>query len=270
MVQAGMVDAFTEEVFVGNPAAVVLLPPDHRRDDVWVQAVAAEFNLSETAFVVPATDGQYDLRWFTPTAEVELCGHATLAAAHWLWETGHATADLLTFRTASGPLHAHRSTLGITLDFPLVPIEDRTPLPGVDAVLRGLDVEYLGQTGQDARIERNAVVLLGPVGLRGLQPDLHALAQLPVGGLIVTAPGDREGVDFISRYFAPAVGIDEDPVTGSAHCTLADYWSERLGRTELVARQVSARGGTIRLRRDGDRVLLTGRAVIVWDGALRC
>lgn len=232
--------------------------------------MAAEFNLSETAFVVPATDGQYDLRWFTPTAEVELCGHATLAAAHWLWEMGHATADLLTFRTASGPLRAHRSTLGITLDFPLVPIEDRTPLPGVGAALGGLDLEYLGQTGQDTRMERNAVVLLRPADLRGLRPDLQAVAELPVGGLIVTAPGDRGGVDFISRYFAPAIGIAEDPVTGSAHCTLVDYWSGRLERTELVARQVSARGGTIRLRLDGDRVLLTGRAVIAWDAALRC
>lgn len=269
MVKAGVVDAFTEDVFGGNPAAVVLLPDD-RRDDGWMQAVAAEFNLSETAFVMPSADGRYGLRWFTPTAEVELCGHATLAAAHWLWETGGATADQLTFRTASGPLRAQRSTLGITLDFPLVPIADRTPLPGLDTALGGLDAEYLGQTGQETRLERNAVVLLRPADLRGLRPDLRAIADLPVGGLIVTAAGDRAGVDFISRYFAPAAGIDEDPVTGSAHCTLIDYWADRLERTEFVARQVSARSGTIRLRQRGGRVLLTGRAVTAWDADLRC
>ncbi len=269
MVEAGVVDAFAEDVFGGNPAAVVLLP-DEQRDDAWMQAVAAEFNLSETAFIVPSVDGQYDLRWFTPTAEVELCGHATLAAAHWLWETGHTTADRLTFHTASGPLGAHRSTHGITLDLPLVPIEDRTPLPGLEVAFGGLETEYLGQTGQEAPMERNAVVLLHAADLRGLRPDLRAIAHLPVGGLIVTAPGDRDGVDFISRYFAPAVGIDEDPVTGSAHCTLIEYWAGRLRRTELVARQVSVRGGTIRLRQQGDRVLVTGRAVTAWDAELRC
>lgn len=268
MVRAGVVDAFTDEPFGGNPAAVVHLD-EGARDERWLQAVAAEFNLSETAFLRPQGDAEYGLRWFTPAAEVELCGHATLAAAHRLWEAGLEDADTLTFHTASGPLQATRSPHGITLDFPAVPIADDREVPGVVEALGGDDLDYLGQTGQARARERNGVVLASPDIVRALNPDLRAIADLPLGGVIVTAAGDEDGVDMVSRYFAPAIGIDEDPVTGSAHCTLGPYWAERLGRPELVAHQASPRGGRLRVVVDGDRVLLTGRAVSVADVELR-
>lgn len=266
MFEAGIVDAFTTNVFGGNPAAVVHL--HERRNDEWLQAVAAEFNLSETAFVSSRANGEFDLRWFTPTTEVELCGHATLAAAHWLWENGYTESDEVSFRTASGPLTAQRSPRGITLDFPLVPIEDRTPLPGLGAALGDVDMEYVGQTGHQVQRERKALVVLSASDLRTLRPDFRAIARLRVGGVIVTAPADQDGVDFLSRYFAPSAGVNEDPVTGSAHCTLITYWDDRLKRNDLSAFQASARGGHIHLKTTGQRVLLTGRAVSVADVVL--
>ena len=262
--RAGLVDAFTDRPFRGNPAAVVLLDSDPPADD-WLQALAAEFNLSETAFVQPLSDAAYRLRWFTPTTEVELCGHATLAAAHWLRHTGLDDAPVVVFHTISGALTASWSPTGITLDLPAIPVAVDGPLAGATEALGGAGLRYLGHTGQSNVSERNAVCLGSAATVRELQPDMRAVAALPVGGVIVTAPGDEDGVDFVSRYFAPAAGIEEDPVTGSAHCTLGPYWAEELGRTTLTAYQASSRGGWLRVAVDGGRVLLTGQAVTTAD-----
>jgi predicted PhzF superfamily epimerase YddE/YHI9 len=265
---AAVVDAFTSRAFAGNPAAVVLLEED--RPDGWLQSVGAEFNLSETAFLRARDDGAWDLRWFTPTTEVELCGHATLASAHWLFERGIAAGETARFASPAGPLAAQRGAGGrVTLDFPFVPLADDTPLPGLAEALGDVPFTYLGRTGQDDPLEHNGLVLVEPSVLRDLQPDREALIALPVGGLIVTAAGDVADVDFLSRYFAPKIGIDEDPVTGSAHCTLIDYWSARLGRDDARALQVSSRGGELEVRRQGERVSLTGAAVTVFEGSLR-
>lgn len=264
-IRAGLVDAFTDRPFRGNPAAVVLLDSEAPADD-WLQALAAEFNLSETAFVQPLGNATYRLRWFTPTTEVELCGHATLAAAHWLRHTGLDDATDVVFHTASGALTATWSPpAGITLDLPAIPIAVDLPLAGITEALGGAGLRYLGHTGQSNPRERNAVCLGSAATVRELEPDMRAVAALPVGGVIVTAPGDEDGIDFVSRYFAPAAGIDEDPVTGSAHCTLGPYWAEELGRTTLRAFQASSRGGWLRVVVDGGRVLLTGHAVTTAD-----
>ena len=278
-VEASVVDAFTSEPFRGNPAAVVLLPAGGADDDGWMQRVAAEFNLSETAFVRPRDDGSWQLRWFTPATEVALCGHATLAAAHVLLErklapdTGEG-APRMTFRTRSGDLGATTDGEGrVVLDFPLRPPTGREPVPGLDAVL-GVPHTFVGTTVESDPTEHNALVVVAPGVLLGTPPDLAALAALPLAGLIVSArpdPADAafDGVDVISRYFAPAVGIPEDPVTGSAHCTLVDHWAAELGRERLRFRQVSARGGDLLVTRSGGRVLLAGHAVTAWDVTLR-
>jgi PhzF family phenazine biosynthesis protein len=255
------VDAFADSVFAGNPAAVCLLGGPAEAG--WMQSVASEMNLSETAFVEPRAAG-YGLRWFTPVAEVGLCGHATLASAHILYETGQAEpAEPVCFDSVSGPLTGRREDGLLVLDFPARPAGPVPAPPGLLAAL-GVDrAEWTGQAKDDLM-----VVLAREEEVTGLRPDTVALAGYGTRGIIVTAPASRPGADFVSRFFAPGVGIAEDPVTGSAHCTLAPYWAQRLGRPQLTGYQASARGGTVRVRVDGDRVLLAGRAVTVFSGEL--
>jgi len=255
------VDAFADSVFAGNPAAVCLLagPAEAR----WMQSVASEMNLSETAFVEPQAAG-YGLRWFTPVAEVGLCGHATLASAHVLYETGLAEpSGRVRFDSVSGPLTARREDGLLVLDFPARPAGPAPAPPGLLAALGVDSAEWTGQAKDDLM-----VVLGREEEVTGLRPDTVALAGYGTRGIIVTAPAARPGADFVSRFFAPGVGIPEDPVTGSAHCTLAPYWAQRLGRPQLTGYQASARGGTVRVRVEGDRVLLAGRAVTVFSGEL--
>jgi len=253
------VDAFTSQAFRGNPAAVCLL--DGERDAQWMQNVATEMNLSATAFLLP-TDAGFSLRWFTPAIEVALCGHATLASAHALWEeqildTG-ATAR---FHTKSGLLTAVRNSDWIELDFPATP-EERSDAP--EGLLESLGVEHPVYVG------RNKFDYLVEVGsedqVRALDPDHAQLRKIPARGVIVTSRS--QDYDFVSRFFAPGSGIDEDPVTGSAHCCLTPYWSARLGKTEMIAYQASSRGGIVRVRLAGDRVKLGGQAVTVLRGNL--
>jgi PhzF family phenazine biosynthesis protein len=255
------VDAFTDRPFHGNPAAVCWLELEASTD--WMQAVAAEMNLSETAFVRKLDRG-HELRWFTPEVEVDLCGHATLAAAHALWTSG-IVSDLepFHFQTRSGLLTATRASDWIELDFPALAIEEATPVEGLLAAL-GIDTPlFVGQTRFDT-----LVVIESAQQLRSLSPDFTSLARVRTRGIIVTSPSNDPQYDFQSRFFAPAVGINEDPVTGSAHCCLAPYWSERLGKKVLVAYQASKRGGFLRLQVNGDRVILGGQAVTVWQGEL--
>jgi PhzF family phenazine biosynthesis protein len=255
------VDAFTDNVFAGNPAAVCLLggPAEPR----WMQSVAGEMHLSETAFVEPRAAG-YGLRWFTPVAEVGLCGHATLASAHILYETGLAApAEPVRFDSVSGPLTARREDGLLLLDFPARPAGPAPAPPGLLAALGVASPVWTGHGEDDVM-----VVLAREEEVTGLRPDTVALAKLDTRGVIVTAPASRPGADFVSRFFAPAVGVAEDPVTGSAHCTLAPYWAQRLGRPDLTGYQASARGGTVRVRVEGERVLLAGRAVTVFSGHL--
>jgi PhzF family phenazine biosynthesis protein len=255
------VDAFTDSAFAGNPAAVCLL--DGPADPRWMQRLAAEMNLAETAFVEPR-DGGYLLRWFTPVVEVALCGHATLASAHVLFETRLAAAgEPVTFESASGPLAARLDDGAIVLDFPATPASQEDPPPGL---LDALGVEAPVWTG---RAPEDFLVVVGTEDeVLGIRPDPARLLVVGTRGTIVTAPASRPGADFVSRFFAPAVGIPEDPVTGSAHCTLAPYWCGRLGRTELTGYQASPRGGTVRVRAAADRILLAGHAVTVLAGEL--
>jgi predicted PhzF superfamily epimerase YddE/YHI9 len=259
------VDAFTGEPFAGNPAAVCLLSGGE--DPEWMQAVAAEMNLSETAFLHPGGEpGRYRLRWFTPAVEVELCGHATLASAHVLWSEGLAgTGQPLRFDTASGPLAARPGEDGtIWLDFPATPAEPAGPPAGLLDALGGGPARFVGRSRFDYLVE-----LEDEAAVRGLAPDVRRLGELGCRGVIATAAAEGAGgYDFVSRFFAPGAGIDEDPVTGSAHCTLGPYWADRLGRAELTGHQASARGGQVRVRPRGDRVLLGGRAVTVLRGQL--
>jgi PhzF family phenazine biosynthesis protein len=257
-----VVDAFASGPFGGNPAAVVL---DHG-DDRWMQQVAAEMRHSETAFVRPGADGGFDLRWFTPEVEVDLCGHATLASAHVLFETGRAApGTTVRFRTRSGELRAeHGGAEGITLDFPVaIPVAEQ-PIPALFDALGLAPGEMLRTDGQFFMC-----VVDDAATVRALAPDFAKLRALrDVRGVYVTAPGDG-GYDIVSRCFAPGVGIDEDPVTGSMHCVLVAYWAPRLGRDELRAFQASARGGEMTVMQKGDRALLTGRATTVLAGELR-
>jgi predicted PhzF superfamily epimerase YddE/YHI9 len=274
--RAAVVDAFTDRAFAGNPAAVVLVPPDASPTPEWMQQVAAEFGLSETAFVVPMGAAQYRLRWFTPSIEVELCGHATLATAHWLLEQGLETGRM-SFRTMSGWLHADGRPGQVTITLPIVPLADTRAPEGFDQAMGFLSYELIGFTGQSEALQRNAMVLVDPLDLRDVQLNLRRLAQLPLGGVIVTAPADEpaaaKGVDVLSRYFAPALGIDEDPVTGSAHSTLAVYWCRQLGRRSFRAAQLSPRGGVLDVvldhRGDEPVVHLSGGAVTMMDVQLR-
>lgn len=256
-----VVDAFTDTAFSGNPAAVCVL--DSEPDTAWMRNVSAEMNLSETAFVIPQADG-FGLRWFTPTIEVDLCGHATLATAHVLWETKILDAAApARFHTRSGRLTAAREDGWIALDFPAEPAEV-VDVPV--ALADGLDSEprWTGRNRWDYLVE-----LDGEGVVRGLAPDFTRLMALKTRGIIVTARSETPGIDFVSRFFAPRAGIDEDPATGSAHCALAPYWAERLGRDRLEALQVSRRGGHLKVRNAGDRVGIAGQAVTVWTGEIR-
>jgi PhzF family phenazine biosynthesis protein len=257
-----LIDAFTDAPFRGNPAAVCWL--GQPAPDSWMQALATELNQAETAFLVPEGDW-FRLRWFTPVAEVDLCGHATLASAHFLWTTGRlARPEIARFETRSGRLTATATAGGgITLDFPAsVPV----PVDPPPSLLSTLGVAT-GATWSNRAAQPDLLVLLDrAVEVRSLNPDLVALKRIDARGVIVTAPGDQPGIDFVSRFFAPRFGVDEDPVTGSAHCSLAPFWAARLGRTELVGFQASRRGGVVRTRLDGDRVKLTGHAVTVVTG----
>jgi predicted PhzF superfamily epimerase YddE/YHI9 len=254
------VDAFTDKPFSGNPAAVCVLPEP--REERWMQDVAREMNLSETAFLVRQGD-EFSLRWFTPTVEVELCGHATLASAHVLWENGLLRPDeTARFYTKSGLLTALRRGDWIELDFPAKPAEPASPPEGLGYALRA-EMKYVGRSQFDYLIELDSEETV-----RDLKPDFTLLKTIPVRGVIVTSRATTEGYDFVSRFFAPGSGVDEDPVTGSAHCSLGPFWSPRLGKDALVARQVSARGGVVRVRLAGDRVILGGQAVTVLRGEL--
>ncbi len=255
------VDSFTEEAFKGNPAGVCLL--EKSVDETWMQHVAAEMNVAETAFALRRPDGEFDLRWFTPAVEVELCGHATLATAHVLWETGilpHETQAR--FHTASGLLTADRVEDRIELDFPANP---PNPIDPPDGLLDSLGVAAITieQTRFDYLVE-----VSDADAVRGATPDFRRLRKLGVRGAMITARSDDERFDFISRFFAPGAGIDEDPVTGSAHCALAPYWATKLGRDELIGFQASSRGGVVRCRVAGDRVRLGGHAVTILRGEL--
>lgn len=253
------VDAFAQGPFRGNPAAVCLLAA--ARPAKWMQAVAAEMNLSETAFVTPAADG-FRLRWFTPAVEVDLCGHATLASAHVLWSEGLVpAADDLRFHTRSGVLTARQVGAGIELDFPARLAKPCKAPAGLARAL-GAAVRSVGRNQDDYLVE-----LASERAVRDLTPDLAALARLPVRGVIVTARAARR-YDFVSRFFAPAVGVPEDPVTGSAHCALAPFWSARLDQPRLRGYQASARGGVIETELVGDRVRLRGTAWTVVRGEL--
>ena len=254
------VDAFTDKPFAGNPAGVCILPQP--AEEAWMQAIAREMNLSETAFLVRQENG-FDLRWFTPAAEVRLCGHATLASAHILWQTGALhSGEQARFHTLSGLLTASQRGEWIEMDFPLRQNKPVEPPAGLTEAL-GVTPIYMGRDVDDylVEVESEAVV-------RDLKPDFTRLGNLPVRGVIVTARSADPQFDFVSRFFAPAVGINEDPVTGSAHCCLTPFWAERLGKTEMVAYQASARGGVVRVKLVGERVLLSGQAVTVMRGEL--
>ena len=258
------IDAFAKRPYTGNPAAVCLL--DDEPDAQWMQAVAGEMNLSETAFVRPVRDG-FDLRWFTPTVEVDLCGHATLAAAHALWSEGRVAEDAeIRFQTRSGVLTAARNGDLTELDFPAT-----RPVPADldEAQIRNLG-DLLGVVPRE--VGRSAFDLLVDVesesDVRAARPDFRRLAELDCRGVIVTSASEDGRFDFVSRFFAPGAGVDEDPVTGSAHCCLGPYWGERLGKSEMTAFQASSRGGVIRVRVSGDRVFLGGHAVTVLRGTL--
>ena len=255
-----VVDAFTDRPFAGNPAAVCLLAQP--AEDGWMQQVAREMNLSETAFLVPEADA-FRLRWFTPAAEVELCGHATLASAHWLWASGAVSeAQPLAFETLSGRLLAMRQGAWIALDFPAKPDTEAEPPLALARALGAPSVAF-GVSEFDCVAE-----VASEDAVRQLRPDIGALAALPYRGVIVTARATTAGLDFVSRFFAPAVGVPEDPVTGSAHCVLGPYWRRRLLKDDFLAYQASPRGGVVKVGVRGDRVLLGGQAVTVWKGEL--
>jgi len=254
------VDAFTDQPFAGNPAAVCILPVP--RDEQWMQNVAREMNLSETAFLQRDKDG-WRLRWFTPAVEVALCGHATLASAHILWETSQLAAGATArFHTKSGLLTATRNGSGIELNFPAKIAEPAESPPGLAEALEVKPL-FVGRSAYDYLVEVDSAATV-----RAMKPDYTRLGELPVRGVIVTSRSDRPEFDFVSRFFAPASGVNEDPVTGSAHCTLGPYWETKLKQTEFVAYQASARGGVVKVRVAGDRVFLGGQAVTVLRGEL--
>jgi len=258
------IDAFTTRAYGGNPAAVLVL--DSPLSDAAMQAIALEMNLSETAFVLPPDgEGLRQLRWFTPATEVPLCGHATLATAHALRESGAAMP--LRFRTLSGELIVHAEGAALRMDFPADPVEEVPPPKGLAEALGlpALESVHRGAKGWVVRVSDQAAVLAA-------RPSFGQLQRFELGPeamvMSVTAPSHEEGVDFASRVFAPWAGVDEDPVTGVAHTSLTPYWAEVLGKDEMEARQISARGGELRVRNDGDRVHLIGSAVSVAEGSL--
>ena len=255
-----LVDAFTGTPFRGNPAAVCTL--DGPADPVWMQRLASEMNLSETAFLYPE-GGNWNLKWFTPVREVELCGHATLAAAFVLWTTGcEKPGSTITFDTKSGQLNANKDGDWITLNFPAEPVTTPFTVPALREAL-GVAPIFVGRNRFDILAE-----LPSAGDLCTLEPDMAALAQIPARGIIITAASDLPHFDFVSRFFAPSAGVPEDPVTGSAHCCLGPYWGERLRKIELNGFQCSARGGSVRVTLLGDRVLLAGHAVHISSGRL--
>jgi len=254
------VDAFTDKAFAGNPAAVCILTEP--RDDAWMQDLAREMNLSETAFLSRQEDG-FNLRWFTPALEVALCGHATLASAHILWEIGLVSPEEpARFHTLSGLLTAERKGDWIELNFPATPDQPATAPPRLEQAL-GLTPKYTGKSKFDYLFEVET-----EDSVRNLKPDFTLLKTIQVRGVMVTSRAASSGYDFVSRFFAPGSGIDEDPVTGSAHCCLGPFWSQRLGKDELIAYQASRRGGTVRVRVSGERVYLSGQAITILGGEL--
>jgi PhzF family phenazine biosynthesis protein len=257
------VDAFTDRAFAGNPAGVAVLDAD--ADAGWMQSVAAEMNVAETAFLVRAGDGRYGLRWFSPTVEIPLCGHATLASAHVLWSEGVEGSEVLSFDTMSGELRARRVDDGlIELDFPASVASDAPLLAGVEEALGVVPVRTAATESGWVLVE-----VASAAEVRACRPDLVRVAALSDHAVILTARGDADGPDIVSRVFAPAAGIPEDPVTGSAHCVLATWWWDRVGTPVIDAEQASARGGRLLVVLDGDRVRLRGTAVTTLAGVLR-
>ncbi len=268
------VDAFTDKPFSGNPAAVCVTSQPLAAD--LMQTIAVEMNLSETAFLYPI-EGGYSLRWFTPTVEVDLCGHATLASAHVLWSEGHLGANAKArFLTKSGWLSAEKKGAWIEMDFPAQPVQTVAHvLPQLVASLCcGSTIRTVTKSDVNYLIE-----IQSEKALRTLEPDFDAVKKLPVHGIIATAVADDDQYDFVSRYFAPAVGINEDPVTGSAHASLAPYWQEKLGKSEMLAKQISARGGVVRVQcalensntataTENNRIKISGQAMTVLKGEL--
>ncbi len=254
------VDAFTGEPFKGNPAAVCIL--EEPANETWMQNFAREMNLSETAFLSPNAD-TYDLRWFTPTTEVDLCGHATLASAHALWQAGALPTDQTArFNTRSGLLTARLMGEWIELNFPANTAELIQPPKRLTEAL-GIDAKFIGGDGTDYLVEVSSEKII-----TDLKPDLQTLKTFPVRCIIVTSLADSKKYDFVSRVFAPGAGIDEDPVTGSAHCSLGPFWANRLNKQEMLAYQASLRGGFVRVTLKEDRVLLGGQAVTIFQGTL--
>ena len=252
------VDAFTSVPFAGNPAAVCVLSA--AADETWMRNVAREMNLSETAYLHPEADG-YRLRWLTPAVEVDLCGHATLASAHVLWEEGHLAADQTArFYTRSGLLTCEKHGDWIEMDFP-AKLEQPVDAPAQLAEALGTELKYVGRNQFDYLVE-----VADEETLRSLNPNHYLLRQMPVRGVIVTSRSSK--YDFVSRFFAPGAGVDEDPVTGSAHTALAPFWGQKLGKTEMTGFQASARGGVVKVRVAGNRVILSGQAVTVLRGEL--
>ncbi|MBC7856344.1 MAG: PhzF family phenazine biosynthesis protein [Pirellulaceae bacterium] len=255
-----VVDAFASRPFTGNPAAVV--PLEQWPDDKWLQNVAMEMNLSETAFFVPTQPG-FHLRWFTPKVEVDLCGHATLATAKVISHLGLVSGQSeIVFASRSGMLIARLQPDSIELDFPIKPETSAQPPTGLVEAL-GAEPKYVGRNDFDYLVE-----VASEAVVRGLAPDFKQLSAVQCRGVIVTARSADPAYDFVSRFFAPSAGIDEDPVTGSAHCCLADYWRKQLGKSNFTAYQASARGGVVRVEVSGDRVLLAGEAVIFAQGEI--
>lgn len=254
------VDAFTSVPFSGNPAVVCLL--SEQRQDEWMQQVAREMGVSETAFVL-RQGTQFSLRWFTPVTEVDLCGHATLASAHVLWESGELdAAERAQFLTRSGILTAERNKDLIELNFPALP-QDPASAPRELLAILGVEPTYVGRFG-----ERLLIQVADERTVRDLAPDTAAMKRIPGRGVVVTSRADGQEYDFVSRYFAPWVGLDEDPVTGSVHCCLGPFWARLLGKERLIAYQASRRGGVIHIRLLGERVCLGGNAVSVSSGRL--
>lgn len=253
-------DAFTEKPFGGNPAAVCIMPGP--ADPAWMQHVARDMNLSETAFLYRERDG-YNLRWFTPTVEVEICGHATLASAHILWEEGRVSrGEGIEFYTLSGVLTASIDGGMINLDFPSEPEHETDAPPGLIQSL-GITPVYVGRNRFDYLVEVESAE-----EVRAIRPDFALLGTIPVRGVIVTSASDMPEYDFIARFFGPASGINEDPATGSAYCCLGPYWEKELGKSEFLAYQASERGGVIGVRVRGERVKLMGKAVTVFKGTM--
>ncbi len=259
------VDSFTTVPYKGNPAGVCVM--NEAKDEQWMQSVASEMNVAETAFLFKRGDGpgEFDLRWFTPTVEVELCGHATLASAHVMWEEGIADPDLqLRFHTSSGLLTAQREGEWIELDFPAEPAEPQSSCELDLSEALGVKAAFVGRNRFDYLVEVKDEAVL-----RSIAPDMRMLMALKSRGVIVTSRADDAKYDFVSRFFAPGAGVDEDPVTGSAHCCLGPFWKDRLGKAEMLGYQASPRGGEVRVRIGEKRVMLGGKAVTVLAGELK-